>query len=148
MEINDNKRLFKFDLNLLNCAVLCSFICKSFLIDHENMRLLTGFTNSLFRSRALCVMTSKGAFRRRHLSASENNGSCSAEHSMAHSYHARRNFEPRQKHAKCNRRKEQRAAVASEGRREGRMEKTEGRKRGDVDGAQKREIFNPIGAYI
>jgi len=28
------------------------------------------------------------------------------------------------------------------------MEKTEGRKRGDVDGAQKREIFNPIGAYI
>lgn len=30
----------------------------------------------------------------------------------------------------------------------GRVEKTEGRKRGDVDGAQKREIFNPIGAYI
>lgn len=31
------------------------------------------------------------------------------------------------------------------------MEKTEGRKRGDVDRgerAQKREIFNPIGAYI
>lgn len=55
--------------------------------------------------------------------------------------------EPRQKHAKCNRRKEQRAAVASEGRRKGGWKRQRGGS-AEMDGAQKREIFNPIGAYI
>lgn len=45
------------------------------------MHLLTHL--SLYRSRKLCVTNSKDAFRGRHSSVSENNGSCSAEHSMA-----------------------------------------------------------------
>lgn len=123
---------------------------QSFLIERK---ICVYQLASLFRSRALCIMSSKGAFRRRHSSVAENNGSCSAKHSMALvSCEAQLRAETKTRETQS-----QKGATRGGGggggggeRRaaKGRMEKTEGRKRGDVDGAQKREIFNPIGAYI